>query len=86
MVSKGVQSRVEKVCNVVTRVHKAGVASIKRSGTLKLGLESNLQTLLDLKDSTTLLLAALISLFPFDSLFLTVIYVRPHLPTLVFCC
>lgn len=30
MVSKGVQSVVEKVCNVVTRVHKAGVASIKK--------------------------------------------------------
>lgn len=47
MVSKGVQRMVEKVCNVVTRVHKAGVASIKRSGTLKLRLESKLQTLLD---------------------------------------
>lgn len=42
MVSKGVQSVVEKICNVVTRVHKAGVTGTERSGTLKLRSESNL--------------------------------------------
>lgn len=42
MVSKGAQSVVEKICNVVTRVHKAGVTAIERSGTLKIRSESNL--------------------------------------------
>lgn len=35
MVSQGVHSVVEKVCNVVTRVHKAGVTGTGRSGTLR---------------------------------------------------
>lgn len=83
MVSKGVQRMVEKVCNVVTKVHKAGVASIKRSGTLKLRLESKFRLFWTRK--TDYITSCCFDLpFPFDLLFLTVIYVRPQLPTLVF--
>lgn len=39
IVSKGVQSLEEKVCNVVTRVQTAGVPNTKSSGTLKLGIQ-----------------------------------------------
>lgn len=35
MGSWGVHSVVEKVCNVVMRVHKAGVTGTGRSGTLQ---------------------------------------------------